>query len=221
MDAATKETYEKIKVGCNFDKVINNIKNFVKLKKKYKSPLPDICFRYIITTMNLQEIPKFVELVASLGGKQLSKTVRIEFTGLLEFEEIKHLKVHELPKETVQAAVEKMKKYDIPIIFAHSEEKKLPSINSCLAWMEPYIMIDGDVVPCCAILMSNKRTFLREHAFGNVYEKSFKEIWYSERYIKFRNTVNKHNAKVPLLCKGCRAYNTNERIEKYGIDEEL
>ncbi|MCK5628450.1 radical SAM protein, partial [Candidatus Bathyarchaeota archaeon] len=36
IDAATKETYEKIRVGSNFERVINNVTNIFQLKKKKK-----------------------------------------------------------------------------------------------------------------------------------------------------------------------------------------
>ncbi len=82
-------------------------------------------------------------------------------------------------------------------------------------------MMGGDVVQCCAVLMSNKRPFLREHSFGNVFEHSFTEIWNSERYRRFRHQVNQPQGKVPLMCSGCRSFNVQDRIEKYGIAEDL
>jgi MoaA/NifB/PqqE/SkfB family radical SAM enzyme len=69
--------------------------------------------------------------------------------------------------------------------------------------------------------MSNSRTVLRKHALGNIFEKSMKEIWNSERYVKFRNTVNDPKAKVPFMCTLCRAYDFQERLKKYGVDETL
>jgi MoaA/NifB/PqqE/SkfB family radical SAM enzyme len=82
-------------------------------------------------------------------------------------------------------------------------------------------MMGGYVLPCCAVLMSNQREFLRMHSFGNVFEKPFREIWYSERYKRFRQTVNNPKAKVPLFCKGCRAFDTSVRERKYGVDFSL
>lgn len=224
MDAATKETYEKIKVGCNFEKVVKNIKRLVEFKKVKNTPLPELCFRYIVTTLNYHEIPKFVELVRTFGnGKELGDGSRIHFIGLLVFPEIRQYHLPDIPEEIQIEAIDKKKEINdgAEVVFTHTEPKRFPPINRCLAWMEPYIMMKGYVLPCCAIMMSNSRDFLRKHSFGNLYEKSFKEIWNSERYRTFRKTVNKPNAKVPLLCKGCRAYDTKEREDKYGIDVSL
>lgn len=228
MDAATKETYEKIKVGCKFERTVENIKNLIKIKEEMKSPIPEICFRYIITTLNVHEMPKFVELVRSIGSwDSFGDGSKVHFIGLLTFKEIEQYYLPKLPEKIVGETIRKSKedKNNLPVVFPHIEPEKFPSINRCLAWMEPYIMISGGepgyVIPCCAVLMSNKREFLRKHSFGNILEEPFKKIWNSERYRRFRQTVNRPNAEVPLLCRGCRSYDTRKREEKYGIDPGL
>ncbi len=75
--------------------------------------------------------------------------------------------------------------------------------------------------PCCNILMSNKRSVLREHSFGNIFKNSMEEIWNSERFRRFRDTIDNPKAKVPFLCTLCRAYDYSERARKYGVDKEL
>jgi MoaA/NifB/PqqE/SkfB family radical SAM enzyme len=224
MDGATKETYEKIKVGCNFDQVIENIRYLIRMKKKYKSPIPELCFRFVITTLNFQEIPDFVDLVASLGTKKdLGDGTRIDFCGLLNFKEIEYLNIKHIPSDILKRLVEKQKKYDMFILFAHAEAIGMENapIESCICWMEPYIMMGGYALPCCAVLMANNRPWLREHAFGNLNEKHYREIWDSSRYRKFRATINNPKAPVPLFCAGCRAYDTKERIKKHSIDKDL
>lgn len=224
MDASTKETYEKIKVGCDFDRSVGNIKALVDYKKNIDSPVPELCFRYVMTTLNYKESPGFIDLVRRFGTwKELGDGSKIHFVGLLSFPQIEKYNMKVLPEGTEKGLIEKRKevKDGIDVVFAHIESGNLPSIDRCLAWMEPYIMIGGYVLPCCAVMMANKRDYLREHCLGNVYEKDFKEIWGSERYKKFRQTVNKPTAPVPLLCKGCRAYDTKEREIKYGVDVEL
>lgn len=222
MDAATKETYEEIKVGCSFDRSTKNIRNLIELKKKMQSPIPELCFRFVVTTLNLHEMPQYVETISSLGSKSdLGDGSRIDFVGLLAFDEIKQYYVPKIPNEVVQEVLKKKKEHKLEVLFSHTEPHKFSSMNSCIAWMEPYIMMGGYVVPCCAVLMSNNRDFLKKYSFGNVFKESFRDIWYSDRYRRFRQTVNKRNAKVPLLCRGCRAYDTTRREKEYGIDYTL
>lgn len=221
-DAATKETYEKIKVGCNFDRSLKNIKNLIKIKKEIGTPIPELCFRFIVTTLNKEEMPQFVDLVSSLGDRgSLGDGSRIEFTGLLYFKENKHLYVPKIPKEILKETVDHMKKTNMHVLFSHSEPEKWPPLEHCLNWMEPYIMMGGYVLPCCSVLMSNRRDWLRKHSLGNILNEPFKDIWNSPRYTRFRQTINKQDAPVPLLCRGCRAYTSVEREHKYGVAMDL
>lgn len=219
MDGATKETYEKIKVGCDFEKALKNIQMLIKLKKEMGSPLPTLCFRFVVNKLNVHEMPKFVDLIHSLGD--LGDGGKAEFVSILKFKEIEHLFLPEVPEEIVAATVQKAKELNVNVAFSHINEPELPPVKYCTAWVEPYIMIGGYVLPCCAVLMSNKRPFLRKYSFGNLSEKSFKEIWNSPRYKKFRQMVPREHGPVPVLCVGCRAFDTRERERKYGVSNEI
>jgi len=219
MDGATKETYEKIKVGCDFEKAVNNIKMLLALKKQLHSPFPMLCFRFVVNKLNYKEMPKMVELVHSFGD--LGEGSKLEFVGLLTFKEIEKYYLPEVPKEILEETVKIGRKLGVRVRLSHISESKLPPIKKCVAWAEPYIMIGGYVLPCCAVLMSNKRDFLRKYAFGNLYQKPFKEIWYSERYKKFREMVVKNDEKVPILCLRCRAFDTTEREKRYGCSNSI
>jgi hypothetical protein len=66
--------------------------------------------------------------------------------------------------------------------------------------------------------MSNSREFLSEYCFGDYTKEPFKDIWSHPYYRWFRQTVNRPDAPVPAMCRGCRAYDTREREKRYGID---
>jgi len=67
VDGATKETYEKIRIGANFEKVINNIKTFVESKKKAGLDNPSLMMNYVITEDKIKEIPLIVEFSGQCG----------------------------------------------------------------------------------------------------------------------------------------------------------
>ena len=217
-DAAKKETYETIKKGCSYDKALHNIRTLLRLKKELDSPFPVLHFRFIITSHNYKEMPDYIDLMASL--KNRGARARVEFVGLLTFPEIENYykPIEDIPQDIIVKTYEKALKHKINLHFSHIG-KKLPSMNACAAWTEPYVLIGGEVISCCAIIMSNNRQFLREHSFGNVYQKPFQEIWRSSKYKKFRKSVNDRTAAVPRTCYGCRAYDTQERASKCGIDD--
>ncbi len=60
VDGATKETYEKIRVGANFALVEENIKNFLNYKKRYKKP-PFVVIQFITMDENEREVGPFLK----------------------------------------------------------------------------------------------------------------------------------------------------------------
>jgi radical SAM protein with 4Fe4S-binding SPASM domain len=206
-------------VGSNFEKVVGNIKRFIQLKKEMNSPLPELCFRMAFSRENVHEVEKMIDLVHSFGDvKDIGDDPSMNYVGLLEFEDTKGL-VTEIPCDVIERVNKKAKDYGFSVYWSHSthqEEKKAP-MDYCVVWTEPYVMIRGDVMPCCSVMMSNRREFLEKNAMGNIYKTPLKEIWNSKRYKEFRKLVVDPHGKVPMLCAGCRAYDTATRAKKYGV----
>ena len=221
MDGATKETYESIKVGCNYDKVITNIKNLLEIKKELHSPIPEICFRFVVNKKNVNEMADYVKVINSMATREeFGDGSKIHFVGLLDFPEIHDLYLETIPVDKISEAIE-ASKGGLPVVFAHTEQVTNPSINKCLAWAEPYFALVPEpmMLPCCAVLMSNDREKIHKYSFGNYNTRPIREIWDSPYYKWFRKTVTNPTAKVPMLCAGCRAYDIAERMRKYGVDD--
>ncbi len=218
-DAATKPTYEEIKAGCEFDKVRENIKRLLRIKKEKNSLLPEIVFCYTVMNKNIEEIPTFVDVVADMGEREeFGPGARIGFNRLLVFDEIKHLDITDIPDEISQKAQERAAERGWYIALTGTNDlEKCPPPHRCLAWMEPYVMMKGLVMQCCAVFISNNRVELRKRAFGNLLEKPMAEIWDSKPYKDLRHTITKKNGPIPINCAGCRVFNTRPREEKYGI----
>jgi pyrroloquinoline quinone biosynthesis protein E len=209
MDAATKETYEKIRVGSNFEKVTNNVRYLFQLKKKKRAFFPKIAFHYIVNRLNLSEIPQYIELVHSLSGGE--ETI-IQFTRMLhKFKEVKDLFV-EIPEEIIRLAEEKAKKFNIPITWNADVPKFKPPVTRCIEWTMPFIFVTGHVIPCCSGNEAGHREFQKETALGNVFEQSFKEIWYGEKYKTLRKMLSR--GEIPLPCKNCCLYDTEPKGRK-------
>lgn len=204
MDAATKETYEKIRIGASFEKVIENIKSFVEIKAKKGTYFPILDFHYIISKVNIHEITQYIELVHSL-----SPGSKILFTILLhEFEETKDLFV-EVSDEIGQQAAQKATELGIKIYWNVNVSLNKPHISKCTTWSMPFIFVTGHVVPCCSSNEANRREFQKEHSLGNVFENSFRQIWYSKKYKDFRRMIRR--GQVPEPCKNCCIYNVGKK----------
>lgn len=200
VDGATKETYEKIRVGADFDKVTANIKNLIRLKKEIGAPYPEITFHYIISKDNLHEVVPFIDFVNSIMD---GEDAAVFYTGLLHpFKEVEHLAV-DVPDNIIKEVEEKAKKFGIKIAWNKNVTER-ESVCNCTEWTTPFIQVDGTVIPCCAGNEANAREFQRKTAMGNIFEKSFKEIWYGEKYQKLRDDL--HKGIVPPACVNCTIY---------------
>jgi MoaA/NifB/PqqE/SkfB family radical SAM enzyme len=217
-DAATKETYEKIKKGCNFERAIANIRMLLDMKARKKSPFPVIHFRYLVTKMNYREMPDYIDLVSSFENRGVRS--RVSFTGLITFPGIEdqYLPLGDVPEDILEMTFSRALKNNINLYFSHADTDSLPSIDNCVRWTEPFVLVNGDVISDCAILMQTQRKDLKGKSFGNALETPFPQIWNSERYKKFRSQVGRKNARVPDICLNCCAFDSQNRSVVRGIE---
>jgi len=61
LDAATKKTYQKIRIGLDFDKIVRNIKNLASLRKKMNKDNPKIIVDFLEFDLNRQETNTFIK----------------------------------------------------------------------------------------------------------------------------------------------------------------
>ena len=200
MDGATKETYEKIRVGASFERVIGNIRHLIDTKEKYGTNFPEFSFHFVVTKDNYAEVPEFVELVAKLSR---GRNIGILFSQLLHgFREVEGL-AFELPEEPRACAVRLAKKHGIKLSWGKNIKEKDP-ISRCTEWTMPFVFADGSVVQCCASNEANKRQFQIEHGMGNILKEDFGSIWTGPVFRGLRDAI--HNGKVPLQCANCPIY---------------
>jgi organic radical activating enzyme len=64
-DGATKQVYETVRIGGDFDDLISNVKKFVDLKKE--KPFLKISTNFTVTSDNYMDIPEAVKLYEDLG----------------------------------------------------------------------------------------------------------------------------------------------------------
>ncbi|MBU0672800.1 MAG: radical SAM protein [Candidatus Margulisbacteria bacterium] len=201
IDGATAETYNKIRVGSDFDKITKNVKALIDHKKRKKAHFPELDFHFIINKLNVHEISQYVDYVHDLTGG----AAQIYFTRLLHnFPEVQDLYCDQIPQELVDEANSKAAKYGMRIKWNINLRTEKPSTSLCTAWVMPFIFVTGEVICCCATNEGNARDLQKKYSFGNVFEKPFKEIWSLSRYRNFRKALYRH--QVPIQCRNCCNY---------------
>lgn len=185
LDGASQETLSKYRVGANFEEIITGIKSVVEEKEKLKSKLPFVEIQFILMRHNEHEVDKIKKIVKDIGANRLTlKTVSLEV-------------------ENSKDESEKMGQY-LPTEEEYSRyfkngkglKRKKTIRQKCVRlWLSSVINWSGDVVPCC---YDTEGRF----TFGNAFEKPFKKIWVSDKYLKFRETILK-NKKSIKMCSNC------------------
>jgi len=210
IDGATQATYEAIRNGANFDKVVQAARSCVK-----EGLLEAINFT--ILKRNYTEIPGILELAASIGvGK-------VTFIGLKPCQSYtEELLTPQEYGEAIRLACQAAQEtgveffFDEPFFWATVREWGLParmpavntgilapSTSACIFGEYLFIETNGDVKSCSFAPMT----------LGNVNEKPLGEIWrevlsspfFSQIKDPKTRTGSCQNCRYLADCKGCRS----------------
>ena len=199
---ATKETYEKIMRGMNFDNVIGNIEAFFKIRDEFRSVTPLVNFHYVISRSNIDEAVVFLDFASKFKGKFYS----VLYTPLLHaFDEVDDEVV---TIEEVDVVKEKLvsrgKELGVLVSFNECLPSKKLSIRFCSNWIMPFIFVNGDVSVCCTSNEANQRQRQYMLSMGNIFQEDFEKIWWGDKYTKFRKLIR--SGSTPDQCKDCPIY---------------
>lgn len=192
IDAASKEIFEEIRKGGNFDKVVSNIQKIViDNELKYS-------FWTVLNKANINQLPKIIELAEKLNIKKVtfqtflndwqSSDVQAHNKTII-FDAFSDIYIH---NETLSKRLANKYEIDLEIY----KENYLSKKQKC-SWpfMSAFIASNGDVVPCCVLADSDIIKM------GNLFEAPFKDIWNSEKYQDFRKSISNH--ELHDACKNC------------------
>lgn len=182
MDGATKETFESIRVGAKYEKVVSSIKDLANKRTNNKKPFIDL--NITLQEKNRKELSSVVDLASEIGADRVSaRILNPDFA---------HHSLNALDEssEIIERTINYAKVKNVE--FRYADDDSDPCIYP---WIWPYITWNGYVVPCC--YKSDPRKF----NFGNVLEDSFENIWNGEKYQNFRQELTSENP--PNMCKSC------------------
>ena len=215
---ASKDSFESVCVGSNYEKIIHNIKTFVRLKKQMKKRFPILSFHYIVTSKSKDEVFQFLDFVHSLD----TEVGEILVTPMLhDFKEAKKFAV-DLEPEYIDKIREKAQELGIAVtvnMIAYKEAEKLsqkPPFDCCKEYIMPFVFVTGHVSVCCSINEANQRDLLKKNSPGNLFEKDLKTIWYSPQYKRIRRMIR--NNQCPVECALCPAYYTKNMPKVAGYE---
>ena len=162
---ADKETYERVRVGGRFEKILTNIERLATLKKKKNSLLPSIGINLTVIESTIRQLPEFIPLVHKLGVQEIRGRHMILNEPLDNDDEI--IRDYDEANRILDTAEKQSSalglRFNIPR-FVKTPEKK-----ACIApWDQLYISSNGDVAVC-------PRTHVYEK-IGNLVQQELPEI---------------------------------------------
>jgi len=201
IDATTKETYESLRVGSNYDRVWKNVKKFNDLKKEMNcTHYPELCFHYITCKDNIHEVLDYLDLLYNLN----IDVHFVQYARMLhKYKETRDM-FTEVPETIQNRILKKGNELGINVLWNANLPKTKPPLHTCTAWYMPFIFVTGDVISCCAENEQNDREWQKAVSLGNIFEKPFKEIWYDKKYRNMRKKLKK--GICPKECRNCPVY---------------
>ena len=211
-DACDRETYEKIRVGAKFEKVVENIRKAAELTAADNIELMTSA---VVMKINYDRMAEYVEFVADLGVNTVAlQRLLINFEALKEWDAFGNVPDDEI-RAQVDRAVEAAKRCRInlhvglgtPRVHQYGKKdfklfklnylpeeiiRRYPSVcyqSAMYLKVEP----DGSVFPCCVAPP--------ELNMGSLKEKSFEEIWNGRKYQQLRREM--FTGKYRRVCREC------------------
>jgi pyrroloquinoline quinone biosynthesis protein E len=199
LDGATKETYEQLRRGSNFERVIFNARRLVEVKREMGKKLPEFKINTVVCLANCHELPALVEIAHDLGIGM------IQFVNVITFEDTTSLSTQALPNEIqqhFQAAVRRAN--ELGVLVKIELFDKLPVQQCDFPWTRNFVTQDGYVHPCCYTTQSGDRQAQNQRSLGNLLHHSFAELWDGEVYSAFRQKIAE--GTLPYQCEQCPKY---------------
>ncbi len=179
IDASKEETYNELRVGGNFQRVIQNVRQFLLLKKKKKA-------NHIRTRVS------FVEQKENMGEKKLFFDFWKKQTGLniIAFQECIDFSPFERPDDEVHLAERELEK----------RYQGAEPFHCSMPWEMPVIDTEGNVLPCGSPVREHSKDFI----LGNLNKgDTIHSCWNGAKMKALRTLHEKGEWYKNPMCRVC------------------
>lgn len=203
-DSNEQNSFEEIRKGADFKKIVKNIKEIVNIKKSKRLSLT-VSLQTIISKMNIDRLDQIPPLAGELGIDKMRFSPAVQYNP--EYNGKKNNGNYKEVRNRIKSIQGPNKK------FANLMRNKLeslcyrhnlafgfagfsPRFKDC--WWPGkgiFITYDGYVTPCC---MRMDPALLN---FGNLFHQSFESIMEGDEYRRFINSYKKNSC--PEICREC------------------
>jgi MoaA/NifB/PqqE/SkfB family radical SAM enzyme len=197
VDAASAETYNRIRQGANFETVMKNIRSLGEVKRGLGSHLPRLMMVFVMMTgenENYCQLPEYIQLASQLGVEQvIAKNLDVI---LKDGDDERRIFSHTRPpdkqlKEVMESARRQANELGVGFRIYQMQPVEQPicdhnPIHSL------FFNWQGQVSPCITLSYADTRYFNGEQVqapclhFGNINDLDLPAIWERQEYQTFR-----------------------------------
>ncbi len=189
---AKKETFEKIRVGAHFDKVMEN--NYI----IGRSSIPLFLNFPMLTKELMSEIPELFRIAKDVNA------TGIQFLKLM-VEDGNHLQPFDLYEfKDITDDIKRRAKESRLVLEGCLEPE--PVYRECYEpVIAPLITLNGDVFPCAYAAKQTPKEYyageivespVKNYIMGNIHKQSLKDIWFGELYKELRAYLKQTTWKI-------------------------
>ena len=219
--AGSKEMYLRTHPGTGrntFAKLKKSLLYIAEKKAELKEKKPQLTLVYVVMNENFEGIFDFAQFAAFVNAD------RVVFNPIDEVGDagLANLLLSEEQADHARKQLIKAKQYletkkivnnisfFLRVFRGQLDTKSLYSIIPCYyGWLTTIVEPDGNVYPCCRCYKP----------LGNIYENSFRDIWYGKHYTQFRKNALKINRTKATIsgcdCNSCNHYTVNIRVYNF------
>ncbi len=185
--------YDRIRIGSNFNTVINNLKL---ISGQRRNKYPELRVNFVGMQSNINDLPELIEIVGNFVDT-------IEVSHPIIFSpntSIEHLNNNVIEASTIFAkSIDIAEEHKVKLILRELEPYSVRCIEP---WAAPYIGVEGNIYPCCMIGGGDPQESVIEYyndipitrnitSFGNIAD--FNKIWNNDKFRNFRKVLSRVN----------------------------
>jgi radical SAM protein with 4Fe4S-binding SPASM domain len=184
----TQETHETYRVNSNLSRVLENLRETIRIKRERKSPLR-VSVGFILMKHNEHQVEDFKQMVREIGADDAN----VIDACVRDMEQGRKF----LTTDTTNWY------YDLESFRKGLLRPKILPKNEC-PWIyySMSIYVNGDVVPCC-------RDTTGKFVMGNLFTQGLEEVWNGEPFQAYRSKLHTNQAEISI-CRLCSGYDVSK-----------
>lgn len=213
IDGASAATYEFIRLGAKFERVLRNLDRIVEARSSAGSPTPHLRIVSVAMRRNLDELPAIVALAADHGVDTMfvqhlchdygESSLPRAYRSMRDFVGAQTL-LNEDPARVARRfeearAIARQRGIDLRLPPLAGAAARHPPGNCDWPERGAYLSYRGEAMPCCMVSTPDRIQL------GNMAVEGVAAVWNGPAYRGFRAALA--SDAPPEICRGCAIYN--------------